>query len=201
MLLILSQVTLTFHTQLRLRSKIPSYAYVPKIWLRSKRYGYVPSYTAAQLRLIQDTIRFKLRYNQKVPVQSPVKLGWRFHTQLLSRSKIPSYAYIPRYAYVPKNMVTSKRNGYVSIYAATQLLVTFQATQLLSYAYTIQDMFRFQLRCNQKVRFQSRVKLGLRFKICSYAYVSKYILTRTLLNPSRCTPPQEKQYFTVNRAH
>ena len=90
------------------------------------------------------------------------KVTLKFHTQLRLRSKIPSYAYVPRCAYVPKDKVT------------------FQATQLLSYAYTIQDTFRFQLRYNQKVRFQSRVKLGLRFKICIYAYVSKYILTRTL---------------------
>ena len=68
-------------------------------------------------------------------------------------------------------------------------LVTFQATQLLSYAYTIHIHRLGSLRYNKKLRFQSRVKLGLRFKICNYAYHSKYILTRTFLNPSRFPPP------------
>ena len=142
-----------------------------KIWLCSKRYGYNPSYTASQLRLIQDTIRFQLRYYQKVCFQTRVKLGLR---------SIRSYVYIPKYpaTLTYKDMLTFQKYGYVP-----KEMVMFQATQLLSYAYTIQDMFRFQLRYNQKVRFQSRVKLGLRFKICSFAYVSKYILRVTLLNP------------------
>ena len=135
----------------------------------SPRYAYIPkdinapSYTATQLRLQICLCSFKLRYNIKRYAFNPMS----------SYAYVPRYAatnYVPRYAYAPKDTVT------------------FQASQLLSYAYTLQDTFR--LRYNQKVRFQSGVKLRLRSKICSYGYVSKYILTKSLLNPSRFPSPR-----------
>ena len=132
-------------TQLRLCSKMLRF---------SPRYAYVPkdvnvpSYTATQLRLQICLRSFKLRYNIKRYAFNPMS----------------SYAYVSRYA----------ATNYVSryAYAPPKDTVMFQATQLLSYAYTLQDTIRVCYNI-KKYAFNPE---------SSYAYVPRYAATVTFQN-------------------
>ena len=84
------------------------------------------------------------------------------------------------YDYIPKNIIwlRSKLRSYSATF-------TFKDT--------LRSTFLQVTLYYQKVCFQARVKLRLHSKIRSYAYVSKYILSKTLLNPSRFPSPKIKK--------
>ena len=101
--------------------------------------------------------------------------GNRFVCVRFISAYVPSsYAFNPMssYAYVPKYAATN----YVPRYAyAPKDTVTFQATQLLSYASTLQDTFRLRYNIKKSLSIPSQatltfqdLQLRLRFKIHSH---------------------------------
>ena len=148
-----------------------------------------------QLRLCSKMLRFSPRY---LTFQ---KMSTFQATQLLSCAY--RSAYVPSsYAIISKGTLsipcqvtltfqdTQLRIRFQDAYAPKDT-VTFQATQLLSYAYTLQDTFR--LRYNIK-KYASNPE-------SSYAYVPRSAATvtfqntfsQTLLNPSRFPSPKSKK--------